>query len=181
MINTLKTILIFPLILMSQILLAQVKSDNYSFFKLYVINDKDEVLLVKWNNEWEIAGNRYNDPLSVKEYLNKMASDMGISIKDPKLCGIYTQRWKNSPNLTLMQYYQATYDGGILKIPADCTDIKWFSYDEALKVIPYENMTTIMKEIKKHPGKVIGAAFERYKDENNNTQYITLEDWHIMN
>ncbi|MBW3467033.1 NUDIX hydrolase [Arthrospiribacter ruber] len=173
--------LFFSIFLFSQTLIAQEKNDNYSFFKLYVTNDKDEVLLVKWNNEWEIAGDRYNDPLSVNAFLDKMASDMGIRIKDPKLCGMYTQRWKNSTSLTLMQYYQAKYDGGDLKVPEDCSDIKWFGFEEALDVIPYENMTRIMKEIKKHPGKVIGAAFERYRDENNNTQFITLEDWHIMN
>lgn len=67
-----------------------------------------------------------------------------------------------------------------MKAPEDCTDIKWFSYEEALKVITYENMKTIMKKIKQHPGKIIGAAFERYKDQNNKTQFVTLEDWYIM-
>lgn len=176
-----KTILVFALILITRTLSAQEKIDNYSFLKLYVINDEHKVLLVKWEDEWEIAGDRYNDPLSVKGYLNKMAGDMGIIIADPKLCGIYTQKWKEGENLTLMQYYQAKYVGGDLKIPDDCTDIKWFSYEDALEVIPYENMVRIMKKIKMHPGKVIGAAFERYRDENNHTQFITLEDWHIMN
>ena len=162
-------------------LVAQEKQDNYSFLKLYVTNENNEVLLVKWNGAWEIAGGRYNEPLSVQEFLDKMASDMGIQINEVKLCGLYTQRWKESPYLTIMQYYQTKYEGGDLKVPSDCTDIKWFSYDEALEVIPYQNMTTMMREIKKNPGKVIGAAFERYKDENNNTQYITLENFHVMN
>lgn len=160
---------------------SQDKSDNYSFFKLYVTNDKDEVLLVQWNGEWEIVGDRYNDPVSIKGFLDKMASDMGIQIKDPKLSGIYTQRWRGVPFLTMMHYYHANYAGGELQIPADCTDIRWFSYEEAIQVIPYENMTTMMKEIKKNPGKIIGAAFERYKDGNNITQFITLEDFYIMN
>jgi len=38
-------------------LFGQDKKDNYSFFKLYVTNEKDEVLLVKWDGQWEIAGN----------------------------------------------------------------------------------------------------------------------------
>ncbi len=179
--KTTKTLFTFCLTLLSFSLFAQGKADNYSFFKLYVTNDKDEVLLVKWNNEWEIAGSRYNDPLSVKKYLDQMADDMGITVKNPALRGIYTQRWQGSPYLTLMQYYQAQYVGGDLKVPEDCTDIKWFSYEEALKVIPYENMTTIMKKMKDNPGKIIGAAFERYQDENQKTQFITLEDWYIMN
>jgi hypothetical protein len=162
-------------------LLAQGQSDNYSFMKLYVTNDQGEVLLVKWNGEWELSGDRYNQPLSVSKFLDEMASHMGIKIKNPRLCGLYTQRWRGNPYLTLMHYYQADYVSGELQVPPDCTDVKWFSYEEALKVIPYSNMTAIMKEIKAHPGKVIGAAFERYKDDNNQTQFVTLEDWHLMN
>jgi len=144
---------------------AQDKYDNYSFFKLYVTNDKDEVLLVKWHDNWEIAGKRYNDPKSIQEFLDGMANEMGITINEPKLCGMFTQRWKAAP----------------LQIPPDCTDIKWFSYEKAMGVIPYQIMKSMMEEIRKHPGKIIGAAFERYKDENNNTQYVTLEDYHVMN
>lgn len=80
-----------------------------------------------------------------------------------------------------MQYYKAKYAGGDLKVPADCTEIKWFSFDDAIKTIPYPVMTSMMNEIKKNPGKVIGAAFERYKDDKNVTQYITLENYYIMN
>ena len=162
-------------------LFGQDKKDNYSFFKLYVTNDKDEVLLVKWDGQWEIAGNKYNESLTIKEFLNKMASDMGIKIEDAKLCGMFTQKWQGNNPPTIMQYYKARYSGGELKVPSDCTDIRWFSFDEAIKTIPYEVMTSMMKEIKKNPGKVIGAAFERYKDASNVTKYKTVENFYIMN
>ncbi len=176
-----KTLFILLLTLTAAPLAAQNQPDNYSFMKLYVTNDQGEVLLVKWQGEWEIVGDSYNQPLSVSKFLDEMASHMGIKIKNPQLCGLYTQRWRGNPYLTLMHYYQADYVSGELQVPPDCTDIKWFSYEEALEVIPYPNMTTIMKKIKAHPEKVIGAAFERYKDDNNQTQFVTLEDWHLMN
>ncbi len=175
----LRLILVFTIMTCS--LFGQEKKDNYSFFKLYVTNEKDEVLLVKWDGQWEIAGDKYNESLSIKEFLNKMAGDMGVKIVDPKLCGMFTQKWQGNNPPTIMHYYKAKYFGGDLKIPADCTDIKWFSFDEAIKTIPYEVMTSMMKQIKGNPGKVIGAAFERYKDENNATQYKTIEDFYIMN
>jgi hypothetical protein len=157
------------------------KTDNYSFFKLYVTNDKDEVLLVKWEGQWEIVGDRYNEPVSIREFGNKMAADMGIKITEPKLCGLFTQRWQGTPGATIMHYYRARYTSGNLKVPPDCTDIKWFSFDEAIKVIPYPIMTSMMIQMKKNPGKVIGAAFERYKDANNVSQHKVLEDFHILN
>jgi hypothetical protein len=146
-----------------------------------VTNDKDEVLLVKWDGQWEIAGNRYNESLSINQFLNKIAADMGVKIVDPKLCGMFTQKWQGSNPPTIMQYYKAKYSSGDLIVPSDCTDIKWFSFDEAIKTIPYEVMTSMMKQIKKNPGKIIGAAFERYKDANSATKYKTLEDFYIMN
>ncbi len=176
-----KTFFVLLLALATAPLLAQDQPDNYSFMKLYVTNDQGEVLLVKWNDEWELSGDRYNQPLSINKFLDEMASHMGITIKNPQLCGLYTQRWQDTPYLTLMHYYQADYVSGELRVPPDCTDVRWFSYEEALKVVTYLNMTTIMKKTKAHPGRVIGAAFERYKDENNQTQFVTLEDWHLMN
>ncbi|MFN7654092.1 MAG: hypothetical protein ACK5PC_12695 [Cyclobacteriaceae bacterium] len=173
--------LILYLIFTTCCLFGQEKKDNYSFFKLFVTNDKDEVLLVKWDGQWEIAGKKYNEPLSINQFLNKIASDMGVSIVDPKLCGMFTQKWQGDNPPTIMQYYKAKFSGGDLKVPLGCTDIRWFSFDDAIKTIPYEVMTSMMKQIKMNPGKVIGAAFERYKDESNATKYKILEDFYIMN
>lgn len=157
------------------------KIDNYSFIKLYLTNEKSQVLLVKYDGQWEIAGDRYNETVSIREFVNGIANDMGVIIGNVQLCGLFTQKWQGKSPLTLMQYYKANFIRGDLKVPADCTDIKWFSFDEAIKIIPYSIMTSMMQQIKKYPSKVIGAAFERYKDANNVSQYRTIEDFYIMN
>jgi hypothetical protein len=175
------TLFIFILILISSVHVLGQKSDNYSFVKLYVTNEKNQVLLVKWEGEWEIAGSRYNDPVSVRQFANKIAEDMGVKVEDVKLCGLFTQKWQGNNNATIMHYYKAKYKGGTLKIPSDCTDIKWFSFDEAMKVIPYPIMTSMMMQINKNPEKVIGAAFERYRDKNNVSQHRVIEDFYVMN
>jgi hypothetical protein len=110
-----------------------------------------------------------------------MAAEMGIQVSDVKLCGLFTQKWQGQPGATLMHYYQARYVGGEPKEPADCTEIRWFPFEEAVKVIPYPMMTDMMQQIRKNPGKVIGAAFERYKDANNVSQHRTLEDFYVLN
>lgn len=155
--------------------------ENYSFMKLLVENDKNEILLVKWEGEWELPGAKFNEPSSVKKFLQKMAGTLGVEVENHQLFGLYTQRWKGLNYLTLMHYYKASYVSGELKVPDDCTDIGWFSLEEALGKIPYENMRSMIKWRAKNPGKVASAAFERYKDENNATQFVTLEDWHSLN
>jgi hypothetical protein len=177
-----KATLTFVFILLAFELLSQNQNiDNYSFFKLYVTNDKAEVLLVKWEGQWEIVGNRYNESLSVKEFVKKMGNEMGIEVQDVKLCGLFTQKWEGVNPTTLMHYYKANFISGTIKPPSDCTDIKWFSFDEALKTIPYEIMTSMMQQINKNPGKVIGAHFERYKDANNVSKHRTIQDFYVLN
>ena len=155
--------------------------ENYSFMKLLVENDKDQILLVKWGGEWELPGSKFNEPTSVKKFLQGMAGTLGVEIENHQLFGLYTQRWKGLSYLTLMHYYKASYVSGELKVPDDCTDIGWFSMEEALTKIPYDNMKSMIKWLEEKPGKVASAAFERFKDENNATQFVTLEDWHSLN
>jgi len=160
---------------------AQGTIDNYSFFKLYVVNDKDEILLVKWNNEWEVMGERYNQGLTIPKFVDTLAQSMGIKISQVKLAALFTQRPASRPNLTIMHYFTARYKEGTIKPPADCSDIKWFKYEDAMKVIPYEIMKNVIGQIKKHPGKVVSAAFETTTDQKNITTVKVLEEFHTLN
>ena len=155
--------------------------ENYSFMKLMIKNQKDEILLVKWDNEWELPGAKFNEPKSIKTFLEDLAKTTGVEMTNHQLFGLYTQRWKGVDYLTLMHYYKATYVSGKLKTPSDCTDIGWFSFEESLEKIPYDNMKFMIRWENENPGKVASAAFERYKDQNNTTQYETIEDWGAIN
>jgi hypothetical protein len=84
---------------------------------------------------------------------------MGVKIIDPRLCGMFTQKWQGNNPLTIMHYYKAKYSGGDLKVPSDCTDIKWFSFDEAVKTIPYDVMTSMMKPNQKESWKSNWSSF----------------------
>jgi ADP-ribose pyrophosphatase YjhB (NUDIX family) len=161
---------------------AQNKVDNYSFFKLYVTNSQGEVLLVKFDNQWEIVGDRYNQGMTVSAFIKYLANDMGIEVKDVKLAALYTQRPETRSNPTLMHYYTATYVSGTIKTPAECTDIRWFKPADALAAIPYEIMKSVMVKIKENPGKVLGAAFETSIDPSSKqTKVKVVEDFSFLN
>lgn len=155
--------------------------ENYSFMKLMVQNAEGKILLVKWDGEWEVPGAKFNEPQSVFVFLQGMAETTGVEIRNHQIFGMYTQRWVGAGYLTLMQYYKADYVSGELKVPEDCTEVGWFSKEEALKLIPYDNMKYMLQWEMDHPGKIAAAAFERYKDENNVTQFNVLEAWHTLN
>ena len=155
--------------------------ENYSFMKLLIENDKEEILLVKWDGEWELPGDKFNEAKSISIFLEGIAETVGVGIEDHKLFGLYTQKWRGVNYLTLMHYYKADYVTGDLKIPSDCTDVRWFSKSDALQKIPYDNMKFMIKWLDDNPGKIASTSFERFKDANKKTVYFQKEEWHSLN
>lgn len=170
-----KIILIFGL-LISLTSCAQNFVDNYSFFKLFVTNDKNEVMLVKWKDAWEIPGKKYTGSKTIKEFLDLMASNYGITVNNVKLNALITFHYNTKPNPTLMQYYTASYSSGDLKIPFGSSDIKWVKLEEAYKSIPYAEMVNIMQHIKSDETVLWGAAYDVIKTSKGNTRSSTLKE-----
>jgi hypothetical protein len=126
---------------------GQDKIDNYSFMKLYVTNNDGQVLLLGGDDSWEITGARYNDTLSIIDFVNWMGHRMGINIKNIRLRGLLTfhYSWRNNP--TLMHYYTAEYQNGELVLPEGCRGIKWVDKKDTPKLIPYDEMNKIIEKI----------------------------------
>lgn len=149
---------------------AQEKVNNYSFMKLYVTNDKGETLLLGGGNSWEITGARYNDTLSIREFVNWMGFRMGIKLMNIKLRGLLTFHYTERSNPTLMHYYTAEYESGNLVLPEGCEDIKWVSRNESAKLIPFEEMNTIIDKINECDY-LFGGSFRIYRDPVTGKRY----------
>ncbi|MCW2259802.1 MULTISPECIES: NUDIX hydrolase [Sphingobacterium] len=140
------------------------QQDNYSFLKLVVFNDKGNVMLVKWDGEWEIPGIRYNQPVTLSKFIDTLASEHGIKVQNKKLNGLFTFEYENRPTLTIMHYYTAKYAEGQLTIPESCEDIGWFTIENALAKIPYQEMKLIISKITSNPNILWGAAIKKRAD-----------------
>jgi len=155
---------------------AQKVVDNYSFFKLFVTNEKSEVMLVKWKDAWEIPGKKYKGSKTVKEFIDLMASNHGVKVDKVKLNALITFHYNTKPNPTLMQYYTAKYTSGDLQVPFGSSDIKWVSLEEAYKMIPYTEMVNIMKHIKSDETILWGAAYDVSKKSTATPRSSTLRE-----
>lgn len=168
--NKLLFLLVIFLLSMSYTAIAQQqkKIDNYSFMKLYVTNSDNEVLLIGGDDWWEITGSRYNQALSVHEFVDWMAERMGITVKNIRLRGMFTffYDWREVKNPTLMHYYSAEYDSGELLVPDGCKYIKWVKKSEINSLIPYNEMKMILHKIDESDY-LLGGSFLIEKDENN--------------
>jgi len=160
---------------------AQNKIDNYSFMKLYVTNEKGEVLLLGDQNGLEITGARYNDSLTVKEFVNWLGERMGINLKNIRLRGLLTfhYTWKSNP--TLMHYYTAEYESGNLVLPEGCEEIKWVSKNRTAELIPFDEMNKIISKMNECDY-LFGGSFRIWKDsETKKRRSEVIEPFYRLN
>ena len=153
------------------------QQNNYSHFKLTITNASDEILLVKYKGIWELPGKKYIDSKnSIREFTGLMAEEMGVTFNDLRLRGLFTI-YKNDVTIpVIFNYYSGSYKLGDLKVPPGCTDVAWFSLDEALDVIPIKHMKMILKKMFESKSCVWGASMHVsiYDDRN-------LDKWDVNN
>ena len=148
---------------------------NFSYFKLCVTNEKKEILLVKYKGIWELAGKKYVDPRTISEFTSFMAEEMGVNFKELRLRGLFTFYYNKATNPILFNYYSAEYESGKLTVPPGCTDIAWFSLEEALKIIPFETMRLVLDKMFEQESYVWGASMRIHKEANSIINKVTME------
>jgi hypothetical protein len=151
-------------------------TDNYSYIKLYITNTDSKILLLKWGNTWEVPGARYSAPYSIAKFVDTLAAEDGIKIKDVRLSGMFTIEYEGQKKLAVMQYYSAQYSSGSLRVPAGCSDIKWFSVEEALEILTFDDMKMIIKKINEDPKAVWGGAIFKRTDRTTNQPVISVKE-----
>lgn len=173
----------FNLMLLFVLIQIALFAQNRNFFKLYVTNEKNEVMLIKFDGEWEIPGASYKSSKTISQFLDTMANDHGITIEEKKLRGQITFHHEIRDSPTIMLYYTAKYKSGMVKTPNWGQEVKWFSLDEACKIIPYGEMVEIMKKINKDKKTLWGGAFIITYDKEKNMRkgYKILEDFYMLN
>lgn len=158
-----RLIFLILLIGLCSVSFGQSKKDNYSFIKLIVTNEKGEMLLVGDNESLEVTGARYNDTVSLKEFINWMGNRMGIKITNIRLRGLLTFHYDWRSNPTLMHYYTAEYASGELILPEGCEKIEWVDMSKTSDLIPYEEMNRIIQKISECEY-LFGGSFRIWKD-----------------
>ena len=105
-----------------------------------------------------------------------MAEELGVEFKDFRLRGLFTFYYNKGKHPILFNYFSAKYKSGELKVPPGCTDIKWFSLKEALKVIPFKTMTLILEKMFKKKRYTWGASMRIFKEQNSTINKVFMEE-----
>jgi hypothetical protein len=93
-------------------------TDNYTYIKLFITNADNKVLLLKWGTSWEVPGARYAAPFTITKFIDTLAGEDGIDIKDVRLSGIFSVQYEGQKKVAVMQYYSANYKYGNIRFTA---------------------------------------------------------------
>jgi hypothetical protein len=157
-------------------------TDNYTYIKLFITNGDNKVLLLKWGTSWEVPGARYAAPFTITKFIDTLAGEDGIDIKDVRLSGIFSVQYEGQKKVAVMQYYSANYKSGNIRVPAGCSDIKWHTVEDALKLISAEDMKIFVGKISEDKNVVWGASvFKRSDNKTDKPQIEITEPFYKLN
>jgi hypothetical protein len=120
---------------------------NFNYFKLVVINEQDQMLLVHYKDIWEPAGKKYDQAATIREVIIGMAAEMGVQVYDIKLRAMIGKFYGQAKHPIIFNYVTAKYLSGDLVVPEGCTDIKWFDKNEGIEEIPFKPMKSILSTV----------------------------------
>jgi len=144
-------------------------SPNRNYFKLCILNEKNEMMLVEYKNIWEPIGGGYNSTLNMEDYVKKLAMTANVKAKDIRLRGLFSVYYNKSKQPIVYHYYTARYTSGEIKTPEDCTGVKWVNLDEARKIMAYEEMVAIYEKILEN-NNLWGGTYRITKDNEKGTR-----------
>ncbi|HZF44479.1 MAG TPA: NUDIX hydrolase [Sphingomonadaceae bacterium] len=131
----------FPLIVLAGALSAQavaaeaVSDPNYTTQNLLVYNNKGQVLLQRNFMGWSTPGLRYDKRQTIRESLDGLATNYGVSVGNVRLAGMFSYRYGYTPAISTRTHYAAKLAGGTPKAPAGFDEVRWFSPPAALAAV----------------------------------------------
>jgi hypothetical protein len=169
---------------------SQTKADSISltFPKIVIVNNKKEILLAfdKNRKAYEVPSiGTLDGPISFKSYIDKATKHIGITYKHFRLGGIFTYIFPNRYQTFIRPYFVVQFLDYANGQPFTDTSYKWFSFNNAVKEIPYPASAKIIEKIVSHSKQVWAATFEEYGYTNpvdrSKITFNVIEDFYNLN
>jgi hypothetical protein len=132
---------------------------NFTVQRLIILNDNNEMLMLKVADKWFTPSIVYEDREYLKEGLDNLSKEYGITTTSPELRGHFSYKYDYHPYATLRTYFVANYVSGEIQIPEGMQDAQWVPVSEAMSKTPVKSINQITEQIIKFPNVVWGASF----------------------
>ncbi len=146
------------------------KNDSYTIQRLILINDADQILLLKHPNGWMTPALRHSEKVTTQEGLIALAEQYGGQINRPTLAGVFMFLPEYETPASFRQYFRAQWISGEVKLPGgDILEARWFDLDSAYqalsnpekKVLGEQEMTM---QLTRFPNTIWGGSYRIWKD-----------------
>jgi hypothetical protein len=160
--------------------------DSYTIQRLIIINPKGEVLLEKNAFGWMTPALRHNSKESIKDGLDNLAREFGLTISSPKIAGIFLSLSGYKAVSHFRQHYRANYQSGVLKIPGDRVSAQWFPIIKAIEMMSLPStkapfsIRDMTQQVLNYPEVIWGGTFLINKKDDKFI-YDVIEDFYPLN
>jgi hypothetical protein len=157
--------------------------DSYTIQRLIIYNNNGEVLLEKHKNGWMTPALRHSSRTTIKEGLENLASEFGLTISPPKLAGNFMFISEYKPTSSFRQHYTAKLVDGDLTLPEEKLDAGWFSPHDAVELMSLPDAKLVgavgemTEQVLNYPEIIWGGTFTLWK-ENDVTVYQVSEHFY---
>lgn len=158
-----KKVLLLTSMLFSQSLFAQEAPKTSTFHRLLLLNEKNELMVVKVknSNRWVTPGWYQDDRLTITEGLDELAASYGVKIATPTLRGVFTLK---GSQVSTRLIYTTKIKSGELKAPEIIEEIKWLPIPKAVEIITFPHISDQITQISKYPDVVWGGSQTMYQE-----------------
>jgi len=137
----------------------QSPTQNFAVHRLIILNDNNEMLLVKEQQVWATPSYVYKERQFLKESLDSLAHAYGLKISNLKLHGQFSYKYDYHPYSTLRHYYVAQYVSGQIKTPVGMDQVKWMPVPQAIEMNTVNSIREITQQIIQFPDTIWGGSF----------------------
>ena len=158
-----KSILIFALICSPFLAMSQSAhqqpTHNFTVQRLILLNDQNEMLMVREQQVWVPPSYVFEQRQSLKQSLDSLALSYGLEIKQIELKGQFSYLYDYHPHATMRNFYMAKYASGQLKTPAGMDEAKWVPIEQAIEMNTVTSIKQSIRQIIENPQTIWGASF----------------------
>ena len=158
-----KKLLLLVCLLYSHALFAQEAPKTSTFHRLLLLNEKNELMVVKIknSNRWVTPGWYQDDRLTISEGLDELAASYGVKITTPTLRGVFTLK---GSQLSTRLIYTTRIKSGELKAPELIEEIRWLPVPKAVETITFPHIRTQITQISNYPDVVWAGSQTMYQE-----------------
>ena len=154
---------------------------NLTYLKLLVINENNELLMVRYKGSWEPIGGTYASQLPIVDFVKEKVEVCNVECGEIRLRGLFSVYFDKTSLPYVFHYYTIKHTGGDVIPPSDCDSAAWFGADEVMDKIAFKEMGRVYEKIQGNDDLWSGSWYILKNAETKERKFENKEDFFKLN